>query len=64
MRARAAEEALAAGASPAEAGALAAEDTSPASEPHASAEYRKHLARVLTTRALTKVAGKQPVGLR
>lgn len=64
VRARAAEEALAAGASPAEAGALAAEGTSPANEPHASAEYRQHLARVLTTRALTKIAGKQPVGLR
>jgi carbon-monoxide dehydrogenase medium subunit len=63
VRAHAAEQALAGGASPAEAGALAAEDTSPANEPHASADYRKHLARVLTTRALTKVAGKQPVGL-
>jgi carbon-monoxide dehydrogenase medium subunit len=64
VRARAAEEALASGASPAEAGALAAEDTNPANEPHASAEYRRHLARVLTTRALTTVAGKQPAGLR
>lgn len=64
VRARAAEEALAGGASPAEAGALAAEGTSPADEPHASAEYRQHLARVLTTRALTKIAGEQPVGLR
>lgn len=64
VRARVAEEALASGASPAEAGALAAEDTSPANEPHASTEYRKHLARVLTTRALTKIAGEQPVGLR
>ena len=64
VRARAAEKALASGASPAEAGALAAEDTSPAGEPHATADYRRHLARVLTTRALTAVAGKQPVGLR
>ncbi|HJP75025.1 MAG TPA: xanthine dehydrogenase family protein subunit M [Pseudonocardiaceae bacterium] len=64
VRARAAEQALADGASPAEAAALAAEDTSPADEPHASAEYRKHLARVLTGRALAKVAGEQPAGLR
>lgn len=64
VRARAAEEALANGASPAEAGALAAEDTTPADEPHASADYRRHLARVLTTRALAKVAGEQPAGLR
>jgi carbon-monoxide dehydrogenase medium subunit len=64
VRARAAEKALAGGASPVEAGALAAEDTSPAHEPHASADYRRHLARVLTTRALAKIAGEQPVGLR
>ena len=63
VRARAAEQALADGASPAEAAALAAEETSPADEPHASAEYRKHLARVLTGRALAKVAGEQPAGL-
>lgn len=56
LRARATEEALASGASPQEAGALAAEGTSPVDEPHASAEYRQHLARVLTTRALTKAA--------
>jgi carbon-monoxide dehydrogenase medium subunit len=64
VRAHAAEQALADGASPAEAGALAAEDTSPAEEPHASADYRRHLARVLTTRALAKVAGARPAGLR
>ena len=58
VRAYAAEQALADGASPAEAGALAAEDTNPAEEPHASADYRRHLARVLTTRALAKVAGQ------
>ncbi|GLY65164.1 FAD binding domain-containing protein [Amycolatopsis taiwanensis] len=56
LRARATEEALASGASPEEAGALAAEGTSPVDEPHASTEYRQHLARVLTTRALTKAA--------
>ncbi|MFD9889858.1 FAD binding domain-containing protein [Amycolatopsis sp. NPDC059027] len=52
VRARATEEALAAGASAADAAALAAEDTSPPDEAHASAEYRRHLARVLTARAL------------
>ena len=52
MRAQAAEEALAAGASPAEAAALAAEGTSPGEDMHADREYRQHLARVLTRRAL------------
>lgn len=56
LRARATEEALASGASPEEAGALAAEGTFPVDEPHASSEYREHLARVLTTRALAKAA--------
>ena len=54
MRAEATERALADGASIAEAAALAAEGTSPADEPHATAEYRKHLARVLTERALVQ----------
>ncbi|HVV14082.1 xanthine dehydrogenase family protein subunit M [Amycolatopsis sp.] len=52
IRATATEQALASGASVAEAGALAAENASPVDEPHATAEYRSHLARVLTTRAL------------
>jgi aerobic carbon-monoxide dehydrogenase medium subunit len=56
VRADATERALASGASPAEAGALAAEDTAPVDEPHATSEYRRHLARVLTTRALTAAA--------
>lgn len=56
LRARAVEQALASGASPEEAGALADEGTSPVDEPHASAEYRRHLARVLTTRALRRAA--------
>jgi carbon-monoxide dehydrogenase medium subunit len=54
IRAEATERALADGASIPEAAALAAEDTSPADEPHATAEYRKHLARVLTERALVR----------
>jgi len=53
-RAAAAEAALAGGASPAEAAALAAEGTSPSDDIHASAAYRSHLARVLTARALVQ----------
>jgi len=53
LRAHAVESALASGASIAEAAGLAAENTNPADEPHASPGYRKHLARVLTARALT-----------
>jgi len=52
LRATAAEEALAGGASPAEAAALAAEGTSPGEDIHADRAYREHLARVLTRRAL------------
>jgi aerobic carbon-monoxide dehydrogenase medium subunit len=63
IRARRVEEALADGAAPAEAAELAAEDTSPPDEPHAGAEYRRHLARVLTGRALERAAGGAPAGL-
>ena len=56
MRATAVEQALAAGAAPADAAAHAAEDTSPASDINASAAYREHLARVLTARALAEAA--------
>lgn len=63
MRARAVEAALADGASIADAAEQAAEDTSPVDEPHASSTYRKHLARVLTARALEKAAGRTPAGL-
>ena len=52
LRARAAEQALADGASPAEAARLAAEDTAPGADIHADREFREHLARVLTRRAL------------
>ena len=52
LRARSAEEALAGGSSLAEAAALAAEGTEPAEDIHADREYRQHLARVLTRRAL------------
>jgi aerobic carbon-monoxide dehydrogenase medium subunit len=52
LRARAAEQALAAGASPAQAAEQAAADTSPGEDIHADRAYRQHLARVLTRRAL------------
>jgi len=57
LRATAAEEAVAAGASPAEAADLAAEGTSPGEDIHADREYRRHLARVLTRRALEHEQG-------
>lgn len=41
----------------ADACALAADGTSPASDLHADADYRQHLARVLTRRAVAKAAG-------
>jgi aerobic carbon-monoxide dehydrogenase medium subunit len=52
LRAFAAEQALSAGASAADAAGLAAEGTEPAEDVHANREYRMHLARVLTRRAL------------
>ncbi len=52
LRARAVEEALLAGAPLADAAAHAAEDARPSDDLTASAEYRTHLARVLTGRAL------------
>ena len=52
IRARAAEEAFATGASPAQAAELAADGTSPGEDIHADREFRQHLARVLTRRAL------------
>jgi carbon-monoxide dehydrogenase medium subunit len=54
MRAAAVERALAAGASPDEAAAHAAEGTSPVSDINAGAAYREHLARVLVGRALAE----------
>jgi aerobic carbon-monoxide dehydrogenase medium subunit len=57
LRAAATEAALAGGASIAEAAALADEGTSPGADLHAQPDYRRHLARLLTRRALTTAAG-------
>jgi carbon-monoxide dehydrogenase medium subunit len=54
VRASATEEALARGASLEEAADLADEGTSPTADMHADEDYRRHLARLLTRRALTK----------
>ena len=54
LRAATVEEAVASGASPAAAAAHAADGTEPSSDTAASAEFRMHLARVLTRRALTE----------
>jgi carbon-monoxide dehydrogenase medium subunit len=56
VRARAAEEAIAGGASIDEAAALIAEGRNPPSDQAASAEFRKHLAKVLGKRALEEAA--------
>ena len=52
MRAHGVEQALASGATPAEAAAHADEGTSPSSDIRADAEYRRHLSRTLVRRAL------------
>ena len=57
LRATAAEEALAGGASAADAAALAADGTSPPEDLNADATYRSHLAKVLTGRALEASSG-------
>ena len=52
LRATAVEDALAAGAPPAEAAAVAGDGTEPPSDLNAGPDYRRHLARVLVRRAL------------
>ncbi len=56
LRATATERALADGAPPADAAALADEGTGPSADMHASVEYRRHLARELTRRALERAS--------
>jgi carbon-monoxide dehydrogenase medium subunit len=56
LRARAAEAALAGGASIADAAALADQDTEPVADMHAQPDYRRHLARLMTRRALSACA--------
>jgi carbon-monoxide dehydrogenase medium subunit len=56
LRARAVEAALEGGATPRDAAAAAAEGTEPSSDINATAEYREHLARVLTRRALEAIS--------
>jgi aerobic carbon-monoxide dehydrogenase medium subunit len=58
LRATAVESALAAGASIADAAALAAEGTNAGSDIHASKAYREHLARVLVRRALEEASAR------
>ena len=54
LRASGVEEALAAGASVIEAAQLADRDTEPSGDANASPEFRRHLSRVLTARALAR----------
>lgn len=55
LRARAVEDALADGASPADAATHAADDTMPPTDASGSSEYRVHLAQVLVRRALERM---------
>jgi aerobic carbon-monoxide dehydrogenase medium subunit len=58
IRARGVEEALASGSGPEAAAARTDEGTNPPSDTSASAEYRRHVARVLTRRALEQVLSR------
>lgn len=58
LRARAVEQALAAGSAPIQAAAHAAEGTSPSGDLNAPRAYREHLARVLVGRALEESAAR------
>ena len=58
IRAGAVEDALASGASAADAAAVADRDTEPPADLNASPEYRRHLARVLVRRALEEASGR------
>ena len=58
VRAKGVEEALAGGADAAAAAEKAADGTSPPSDTNASADFRRHLAQVLTRRALEAIGNK------
>jgi carbon-monoxide dehydrogenase medium subunit len=58
LRASAVEQALSSGASAADASEQAAEGTNPVSDPLGSADYRRHLAKVLVRRALEEAASR------
>jgi len=58
LHAAASQSAIAGGASIEDAAALAADGTEPSSDHAASADFRRHLARVLTQRALEEAAGR------
>jgi carbon-monoxide dehydrogenase medium subunit len=58
LRAPAVEQAVTAGANPADAAAVADEGTSPSADLNASEEYRRHLARVLVRRGLEEAAAR------
>ena len=58
LRARTVEEALSAGSDPAAAAERALDGTSPPNDAQASAEYRGHLAKVLTRRAIEEARSR------
>jgi carbon-monoxide dehydrogenase medium subunit len=58
LRARAVEQALASGSGPGDAAQQALQGTSPPSDAQASAEYRNHLAKVLTRRAIEEARSR------
>jgi aerobic carbon-monoxide dehydrogenase medium subunit len=63
IRATSTEAALRAGAGPEDAAAVADADSDPSDDLNATAEFRRHLARVLVRRALTDIARTDaPVG--
>src|SRR5216117_1497301 len=59
VRAKAVEDALGKGAKPEEAAQHASDGLNPAGDLRASPEYKKHLARVLTKRAINQAEGRQ-----
>jgi carbon-monoxide dehydrogenase medium subunit len=62
VRAVSVEDALRSGASRTDAAELADAETEPSSDRNASADFRRHLARVLVRRTLDDVAARERVG--